>query len=86
MGLDAKKGAIAPGYDADIVIWNPNRQFQVEGARLQHRHKLTPYEGLVLHGVVETTFLRGEKIFAGGQVWAEPIGRFLKQFFVATNA
>ena len=86
VGLHAKKGSIAPGYDADIVIWSPNQQFQVEGAKLHHRHKLTPYEGLMLQGVVETTFLRGQRVFERGRVGAEPVGNFLRQSFVATNA
>ena len=51
---------------ADIVIWNPDREFVVEGARLEHRHKLTPYERETLSGVVEKTFLRGRKIYDDG--------------------
>jgi allantoinase len=59
------------------VIWNPSAQFKVEGAALHHRHKLTPYEGMTLSGVVEKTFLRGEKIYDGGELIDEPPGVFL---------
>jgi allantoinase len=43
-----------------------SKAVQVEGDALHHRHKLTPYQGRVLSGVVEKTFLRGNKIFDGG--------------------
>lgn len=79
VGLENRKGAIAPGYDADLVIWNPAQQFEVKGAALQHRHKLTPYEGRILNGVVEKTFLRGRKIYDGGEFPGEPRGLLLTQ-------
>jgi allantoinase len=77
VGLQNRKGIIAAGYDADLVIWNPIREFQVEGKRLHHRHKLTPYEGNVFRGIVEQTFLRGRKIYDDGEFRGEPRGLFL---------
>jgi allantoinase len=76
-GLDKRKGALAPGYDADVVIWNPDATFRVDPARLRHRHKLTPYAGRELAGIVETTFLRGQKIFDKGEFPCAPAGRVL---------
>lgn len=76
-GLANKKGAIAAGHDADLVIWDPNASFPVEPAQLQHRHKLTPYAGRELLGIVEATFLRGRKIFERGAFCAAPAGRVL---------
>jgi allantoinase len=76
-GLQNRKGMIAAGYDADIVIWNPARQFQVRASELHHRHKLTPYEGRKLSGVVEKTFLRGRKIYDDGEFIAAPSGLML---------
>jgi allantoinase len=73
-GLESRKGAIREGNDADLVIFNPNAKFQVEGARLEHRHPLTPYAGETLSGVVEMTFLRGEKVFDHGKFAGEPKG------------
>lgn len=74
-----RKGLIKIGYDADLVIWNPAKQFRVEGEALHHRHKLTPYQGRVLDGVVEKTFLRGRKIYDEGKFTGAPHGLFLKQ-------
>jgi len=76
-GLVHKKGAIAIGHDADLVIWNPDATFRVDPAQLHHRHKLTPYADRELVGVVETTFLRGKKIFNRGAFCAPPAGRVL---------
>jgi allantoinase len=67
VGLDNRKGAIAAGFDADIVIWNPQATFRVEPSMIHHKHKLTPYAGQTLSGIVEATYLRGEKIYDRGQ-------------------
>ena len=77
VGLGGRKGLIAEGYDADLIIWNPTKQFRVEGERLEHRHKLTPYQGRLLAGVVEKTFLRGRKIYDNGEFIGEPCGLLL---------
>ena len=66
VSLESRKGALAAGCDADVVIWNPEREFIVEAAQLQHRHKVTPYQDETLSGVVEKTFLRGRKIYDDG--------------------
>ena len=78
-GLEKRKGSIAVGCDADLVIWNPEGKFRVDPAQLQHRHKFTPYAGRELAGVVETTFLRGRKIFDRGEFSASPIGQVLRR-------
>lgn len=76
VGLANLKGAIKEGHDADIVIWNPEREFTVEPPMLHHRHKLTPYNGEVLRGVVEKTFLRGQMVYDGGR-FNGPAGRVI---------
>jgi allantoinase len=76
-GLDRRKGSIAAGCDADFVIWNPDEKFRVDPAQLHHRHKITPYVGRELKGVVATTFLRGRKVFEHREFSASPIGHVL---------
>jgi allantoinase len=76
-GLAGRKGTIAVGCDADFVIWDAEAKFRVEPAQLHHRHKVTPYAGRELWGRVETTFLRGRKIFERGEFSTGPVGHVL---------
>ncbi len=74
-GLSARKGALRPGYDADFVVWRPEETFRVEPSRLLHRHRVTPYAGVELRGVVEATFVRGEQVFDNGEIRGPACGR-----------
>ncbi|MEU5362074.1 allantoinase AllB [Streptomyces sp. NPDC005925] len=76
VGLDDRKGAIAPGHDADFAVLAPDETFTVDPAALQHRNHVTAYAGRTLHGVVKSTWLRGERITADGEFTA-PKGRLL---------
>jgi len=77
--LERHKGAIAIGYDVDIVAWNPEKRYIVRPEILQHRHKLTPYANHTLRGEVQTTFLRGEMIYDRGRFLGEPQGVLLRR-------
>lgn len=66
-GLTQRKGRLAAGHDADIVVWNPDAEFVVDAQKLQHRHKITPYDGRTLRGVVEATYVRGELVYGDGE-------------------
>jgi len=72
-----QKGSIAAGSHADIVIWNPLEKFRVSASSLHHRHKLTPYEGEQLNGVVQKTFLRGRLIYDMGHFTTAPQGHMM---------
>lgn len=74
-GLEHRKGAVAPGHDADFFVWDPDEEFVVHAEDLRHRHKLTPYLHHRLCGVVKSTYLRGLPVCAGGR----PQGRILKR-------
>ena len=76
--LDDRKGKLTAGYDADIVIWNPEQQFTVVPEIIKHRHKLTPYSGMDLFGVVEATYVAGVKVFGVREGFLHlPAGRLL---------
>lgn len=62
-GLQSRKGALAAGYDADIVVWDPETHFVVDASELLHRHKVTPYAGRELFGKVSATYVAGRRIF-----------------------
>ena len=64
-GCDARKGRIAAGYDADLVVFDPDADFQVTPERLHYRYPLSPYLGETLRGVVKATYLRGQLCFCG---------------------
>lgn len=72
-GLPAK-GRIAVGADADLVAFDPDATYTVDGARLRHRNPLTPYNGRTLTGQVLRTWLRGSEVVPD----ETPRGRFLR--------
>jgi allantoinase len=76
-GMTGRKGAIAVGRDADVIIWNPDATFVVDPCTLQQRHKLTPYAGRTIHGIVRATLLRGERVWGEPSTERTPAGRLL---------
>ncbi len=67
-GLGGTKGRIAPGYDADMVVFDDTSEFMISREIIKSRHKITPYEGRKVTGRVEKTLLRGSTIFADGEM------------------
>jgi allantoinase len=74
-GCDSRKGRIAAGYDADFVVFDSEREFIVTEGSLHYRHRVSPYLGETLRGVVSATYLRGSPVFAEGKFPGEPGGR-----------
>ncbi len=66
-GLYPKKGVLQTGSDADLVIWDPNKELTYGVAVAQHRTDYNLYEGWMLKGYPEKVFLRGKMIVDQGQ-------------------
>lgn len=73
-----RKGAIAPGYDADLVFVDFEASRTLTAGQLLQRHRLSPYIGRSFRGVVTRTIRRGETIFADGRVTAAGGGRMIR--------
>ncbi|MBA3271257.1 MAG: amidohydrolase family protein, partial [Acidobacteria bacterium] len=76
-GLHPRKGVIAAGADADLVVWDPSALTTVDAGALYHRHPITPYHGRQLRGRVHTTFLRGAVIYADGSCRGGATGQLI---------
>ncbi len=77
-GLHPRKGTIAPGTDADLVLWDPTKRTVLTNALMQHVIDYTPFEGLEVTGWPVATVRRGEVAMRDGKVQAPPgSGRFL---------
>ena len=67
IGLEKTKGKIAQGYDADLVVWQPEASFEVVEEMVHHRHKGSPYSGNTLFGQVTDTMIAGKWVVKGGE-------------------
>lgn len=76
-GLARRKGALIPGADADIVVFDPDAAWTVTPDHLHFRHKLSPYLGVKLRGRVLETWLRGQTLFREDKFLSEARGREL---------
>jgi allantoinase len=73
------KGDIAPGYDADLALLDPDRSFTVRAADSPSGQGFTPFEGQRLTGQVRATFLRGTLVYHEGKILGPPPGRYLRR-------
>jgi allantoinase len=74
----AGKGSLRAGFDADLVLIDPDDSFTLEAADLHQRHKVSPYLGQSFRGRVRRTIRRGETIFLDGRVTADSRGRLVR--------
>jgi allantoinase len=75
----SRKGDLAPGFDADIVLLDDSRRYTVRAADSESTQGYTPFEGIELNARVTSTYLRGTLICSDGQVVGEPRGQYLKR-------
>ncbi|MGB7486551.1 MAG: amidohydrolase family protein [Phormidesmis sp.] len=73
------KGDIAIGYDADLVLLDPNESFIVRATESESQQGYTPLEGQEMTGKVKSTFLRGRLIYDKGQIMGTPQGQYIKR-------
>jgi dihydropyrimidinase len=74
------KGSIGVGFDADLVLWDPQRKEVLRQEIMHHGADYIPYEGLAVKGFPVLTILRGKVVMEEGKVTAEPgAGQFLKR-------
>jgi allantoinase len=66
IGRQGSKGKIAKGYNADLLVWDPEKRFTITENLIHHKHKLTPYLNEELYGVTEQTWLQGVKVYDNG--------------------
>ena len=78
-GLYPKKGLLAPGSDADIVIYDPRRSSVITAARQYQNCDYSPYEGFKTSGSVRDVFLRGSQVFKDGELILPGTGRYLSR-------
>lgn len=75
-GLSSRKGQLAVGFDADLVLWDDAATFEVSPDAIRHKHHVTPYAGRTLSGVVHQTFVGGRLAYSKAAGLTKPGGRF----------
>lgn len=73
------KGDLDVGFDADIVLVDPNESFVVHSGESESTQGYSPFDGYELTGKVKSTFLRGEKIYENGNIIGKASGKYLKR-------
>ena len=76
-GVYPQKGIIQEGSDADLVIFDPEKESVITASDLAHNTDNTPYEGLHLKGGVESVFLRGVPVVDHGRLIKEKTGKYI---------
>ena len=76
-GVYPRKGVLAPGSDADIVIFDPEKESSISAKTHACNTDNTPFEGFALHGDIDSVFLRGTLCVSGGRLIREKQGTYI---------
>jgi allantoinase len=77
LGIADRKGKLAPGFDADLVIWSPDAVKSTNEAGIFHKHKISPYVSRELNGVVRKTFVNGELVYDNEKIINKNKGKWV---------
>ena len=79
-GLQGKKGTLAPGADADVVVWDPEKRHTITAKTHHSKADYSPYEGREVVGAPTVVLSRGKDVVENGNfVGRKGEGRFLKR-------
>ncbi len=79
IGFGQRKGKIKSGFDADFVVWDPEKSYQLAEESLLHKHRFSPYVGNELYGEIVSTYCDGELIYHRGKMEQLSKGNLLEK-------
>lgn len=75
--VENRKGKLEVGYDADIIVWNPDEKFEVKAKNILHRYDCSPYNGQQLFGTVQQTIVNGDTVYQDKRIIQKNKGQWL---------
>lgn len=78
-GVYPNKGVIREGSDADIVVFDPEKENVISAKTHLYHTDNNPYEGFTLHGDIDSVYLRGAHVVQDGKVILEKTGKYIKR-------